>query len=85
MNRFPLPGKYLHQIRGVNIRYNHLYVFVGDVAEQRDQLDLLLIMSAQCGSRLLAHDRDHRLMVELGVVQAIQKMDGAGTGSRHAA
>src|SRR5918999_5328001 len=34
--------------------YNHLYVFVGDVAEQRAQLDLLLIMSAQCGSRLLA-------------------------------
>src|SRR5947208_11272926 len=41
-------------------------------------------MSAQCGSRLLAHDRDHRLMVELSVVQAIQEMDGARTGGREA-
>lgn len=37
-----------------------------------------------CGSRLLAYDRDHRLMVELGVVQAIQEMDGARTAGREA-
>src|SRR6185437_16691679 len=41
-------------------------------------------LPTQRGARLLAHDRDHRLVIELGVVQTIQKVDGAGTGSRQA-
>ncbi len=47
------------------------------VLEEADQIDLLLIVAAQGAARLLANQGDHRLMIELGVVQAIQQVDGA--------
>ena len=56
----------------------------GDVLEQRLQIDLLLVAAAERGARLLADDRDDRLMVELRVVEAVQEMDRARAGGRHA-
>ena len=55
-----------------------------DVLHQRSKVDLLLVVAAQRGARLLAHDRHHRLAVELGVVQSVQQMDGARPGGRQA-
>ena len=55
-----------------------------DVLHQRGEVDFLLVMAAQRGARLLAHDRHHRLAVELGVVQSVQQMDGARPGGRQA-
>ena len=49
-----------------------------------DEVDLLLVVAAERGARLLADDRDHRLVVELGVVEAVEQVDGAGAGGRQA-
>ncbi|KAG1306125.1 hypothetical protein G6F62_015467 [Rhizopus arrhizus] len=57
---------------------------VRHVLEQADQIHLLLVIAAQGAARLLPHDRHHGLMVQLGVVQAVKQMDGAGAGSRQA-
>ena len=62
----------------------YVHVLAGHVLEQRDQVDLLLIVAAERGALLLADDRDHRLMVELGVVEAVQEVDRAGARGRHA-
>src|SRR5205814_1716812 len=43
-------------------------------------IDLLLIVAAQRRHRLLADDRHDRLVVELGVVEAVQQMDRSGPG-----
>ena len=62
----------------------HVHVFVGDVLEQRRQVDFLLVVAAEGRAALLADDGDHRLMVELGVIQAVEQMDGARAGSGQA-
>ena len=41
------------------------------------QIDLLLVAAAQRGARLLADDRDDRLVVELRVVETVQEVDRA--------
>ena len=56
-------------------RRNHVDVLVRDVLEQRQQVDLLLVVAAERRAGLLADDGDHRLMVELGVVEAVQQVD----------
>ncbi len=52
-------------------------VLVRDVLEERDEVDLLLIGAADRGARGLADDRHDRLMIELGVIQTVEEMDGA--------
>ena len=48
------------------------------------QVDLLLVVAADRGARLLADDRDDRLLVELRVVEAVQEVDRARAGGREA-
>jgi hypothetical protein len=55
-----------------------------DVLEQRLEVDLLLVAAAERHRLLLADDRDDRLVVELGVVEAVQQVDRTGTGGGHA-
>jgi hypothetical protein len=55
----------------------HLVVLACDVLEEGDEIDLLLKAAAESHPRLLADDREHRLMVELRVVEAVQQMDRA--------
>jgi hypothetical protein len=62
----------------------HVDVLAGHVLEQRDEIDLLLVMAAERGALLLADDRDDRSVIELGVVKAVQEMDRARPGGRHA-
>ena len=62
----------------------HVDVLVRDVLEQRDEVDLLLVAAAERGLRLLADDREHGLMVELGVVEAVEQMDRPRTRGREA-
>jgi hypothetical protein len=57
---------------------------VRDVLEQRDEVDLLLVVGAERGARLLADDRDDRLLVELRVVEAVEEMDRSGPRRGHA-
>ena len=59
---------------------------MGDVFEERQEIDFLLVVTAQGRELLLADDRDHRLVVELGVIQAVQQMyrARAGRGEAHA-
>ena len=60
----------------------HADKLAGNVLEKVLQVDLLLIRSAESRARLLADQRNHRHMVELGVVKAIQQMNRARTGRR---
>src|SRR5947209_3107726 len=61
-----------------------LAVLVRDVLEERLQVDLLLVAPAERRPRLLADEREHGLVVELRVVQAVQEVDRAGARRREA-
>ena len=52
-----------------------------DILEQRLQIDFLLIVCADAGTRLLAHYGDDGYVVHLRVVQAGEQVDRAGSGS----
>src|SRR3954468_7027461 len=62
----------------------HVHVLVRDVLEERNEVDLLLVVAAERRPCLLPDERDHRLGIELRVVEAVEQMDGAGPGSRQA-
>jgi len=55
----------------------HLDVLAGHVLEQGEQVDFLLVGAAHRAAAGLADDRDHRHVIELGVVQAVQQVNGA--------
>ncbi len=61
-----------------------LHERTSDVLEHRDQVQLLLIVTAQGCARLLAHDGQHRLMVHARVVQTGQQMRSTRAGRRDA-
>ena len=65
---------------------HHLLVEQRDVLEERQQIDLLLVLHAEEVVIDLPGDREHGRAVEFGVVQAIQKMNGPGSrrGDAHA-
>src|SRR5205823_4121832 len=48
------------------------------------EVDLLLVVAAERGHRLLADEGDDGLVVELRVVKAVQEVDRAGAGGRDA-
>ena len=52
--------------------------------KRRDEVDLLLVVAAERGARLLADDREHRLVVELRVVEPVQRWIAPGPGGREA-
>ena len=56
----------------------------GDVHEQLVELDVLLGEGVDQVVVLQPGDRQHRLAVELGVVEAVQQMDAAGARGREA-
>jgi hypothetical protein len=68
------------QLRGVR---DHLVV-LGDVLEQAVQVDLLLVCRAQHAGLLHAGDRQHRGVVEFGVVEPVEQVDAARPGGRQA-
>lgn len=57
---------------------------MGDVLEEGNQVDFLLVIAAERRPFLLADDGDDRLVIELGVVESIQKVDRAGPGGSEA-
>ncbi len=78
------PHRAVDQMADLRRLHRHVHVLVCDVLEERLQVDLLLVVAAERRARLLADDRDDRLMVELRVVEAVQKMDRARARGRHA-
>ncbi len=58
-------------------REDRLDVLGRDVLEEGGEVDLLLVLRAERRRGLLAHDRDHGLVVELGVVQPVEQVHGA--------
>ena len=72
------------QMAHLRRRRAHLHVLAGHVLEQAEQIDFLLVVATERRPLLLADDRDHRRVVEPGVVQAVQEMDRARAGGRHA-
>src|SRR5438552_16528946 len=59
-------------------------VVLRDVHEQLVELDVLLRVGADEVVKWHPGDREHRLSVELRVVEAVQKMNTAGPGCREA-
>ncbi len=58
----------------------HVDVLVRDVLEERDEIDFLLVIAAERRARLLADDRDDRLVIHLRVVKSVEQMDRARPG-----
>ena len=48
-----------------------------DILEKRLQIEVLLVVRADRGARLLSDEGEHGLMVELSVVQSVEEMYGA--------
>jgi hypothetical protein len=48
-----------------------------DVLKQRDEVDFLEVVASERGSVLLSDDCEDGLVVELGVVEAVEQMDRA--------
>ena len=78
------PERAIDKVTDLSRLHRHLDELVGDVLEQRRQVDFLLVVAANPCARLLTDDRHHRLMVELCVIETVEQMDRAGTGGRHA-
>src|SRR5687767_391284 len=55
-----------------------LYIVAGDVLEERMQVNLLLEITAQSRTDRLADNGQYRLVIKLGIVQAVQQMDRPG-------
>jgi hypothetical protein len=69
----------VHHRRQLRRVVDHL-VILGDVGVELVQIDLLLVTGPQQRGLLHAGDREHRHVVELGVVQAVQQVDPARPG-----
>ncbi len=78
------PARAVDQMTDLSGLHRHLHELVRHVLEQRRQVDLLLVVPAQAGARLLADDRHYRLVIELGVIQPVEQMDGPGARGGHA-
>ena len=50
---------------------------LGDVLEQREQVDFLLVGAAHGAAARLPDDRDHGNVIELGVIKAVEQVDGS--------
>ena len=74
----------IDQMPHLRRRRSHVHVLVRDILEERNEIDFLLVIAAQRGARLLAHDRDDRLVIHFCVVEAVEKMDRARTGGGQA-
>src|SRR5262249_33928389 len=55
-------------------------VFVCHILEEGRQIDPLLIVASDCSARGLADDREHRSVIELCVVEAIEEVNRARPG-----
>jgi hypothetical protein len=64
------------------LRAHDLLVVDGDVLEQRQQINFLLVMRPEEVVVGLSRESKHRRAVELRVVQAIEQVDRPGPGSR---
>jgi len=63
---------------------DHLQVVTSDVLVQAHQVDFLLVGATHGTAVGLPDDGQHGHVVELGVVQAVEQVDGTGPGGGHA-
>jgi hypothetical protein len=61
-----------------------LHIGAGYILEEGLEIKILLVMRPDGRAGLLPHERQHRLMVELGIVEAVQEVDRTRTGRRDA-
>ncbi len=62
----------VHEVAHLTRLGRHVDVLLGDVLEERVEVDLLLIVAAEGELGLLSDDGHHGLVVELRVVEAVQ-------------
>src|SRR5689334_22930738 len=73
----------VNQVTYLSRVYAHLHKIVSHVFKQGYQVYFLLVAATQCHACLLTYNRQHGLVVELGIVQAIQQMNSTGTRGRN--
>jgi hypothetical protein len=78
------PQRSIDQVPHLRRRRHHVHILMCHVLEQRGEVHLLLIIAPERGAPLLADDRNHRLVVQLRIVETVEQMNGAGTGGREA-
>jgi hypothetical protein len=76
------PHGAINEVADLLGRRRHVDVLVRDIIEERNEVDLLLVMTAQGRAGLLSDDGDNRLMVQFGVEQSVEQVDRAGPGGR---
>lgn len=64
--------------------HDRLHVFMGHVLEEGTEIDFLLIVSPHGEAGRLSDNRHDRLVIHLGVVEAVEQMDGPRPGGGHA-
>ena len=52
-----------------------MHVFRGHILEERLQIDFLLVRAAHGHPRRLPDNGHHRLVIELGVIESVEKMN----------
>src|ERR1044072_9067872 len=61
-------------------RRRHVHVLMRNVLKKGDQVDFLLIVSTDRRTGLLTNDGNDAGVIHLGIVQAIEEMNGTGPG-----
>src|SRR5690606_1665504 len=74
----------VHERAGLGRRRADLDVLGRDILEQVGKVDLLLEVAAERDGGGLPHDRHHRLVVHLRVIEAVQEVDRARPRRRYA-
>jgi hypothetical protein len=74
----------IHEVRRLGRDHKDVDVLARHVLVEAYEIDLLLEVAAEAHPLLLTDYRDDGLVVELRVVEAVQKVYGAGSARRHA-
>src|SRR3954452_21223663 len=78
------PGGPVDEVPDLSGVRGHLHVLVGYGFEEVREVHLLIVGAAQSGTRLLTDDGEDRLVVLVGVVEAIEEVYRPGARGRQA-
>ena len=70
------PDRAVYEVADLGRLHRDLHELMRDVLEQRGEIDLLLVVAAQAGARLLADDRKHWVVVEHASEKAKSLLEG---------
>ena len=69
----------IHQVAHLIRRHADLDEVPGHILEERRQIDLLLVVTADRATHRLTNDGEDRLVVQLGVIESVEQVNGPGS------